>query len=63
MVSTDQLWRDYLRLGSTIKVAELHGYKNPNNVSQRLRKKGYQLHRPGRRPSWDQPRRAQEARS
>ena len=42
-VSTEQLWNDYQRLGSTIAVARLHGYKVDATVSTRLRAAGYQL--------------------
>lgn len=48
-VRTIDLWRAYQELGSTIKVAERFGYRNSNNISQRLHNAGYPLHRPGRR--------------
>lgn len=48
-VSTEQLWADYRRLGTTQAVADLHGYKSHNNVVQRLHKAGYRL-RPSGRP-------------
>jgi len=50
-VSTEQLWSDYCRLGSTKKVAKLHGTCH-SNIVQRLHNAGYTLHRPGRRSWW-----------
>lgn len=50
-VSTNQLWADYQKLGSTKKVAALYGTTH-SNVIQRLKKAGHTLHRPGRRSWW-----------
>jgi len=50
-VTTDQLWRDYVRLKSTKKVAALYGTTH-SNIIQRLHNAGYKLAKPGRRSWW-----------